>query len=311
MRLREREMPLDPEVERELEAIDRALAGEPVDPDLEPLAELARALSEERVDTEPGFAADLDQQVADGFPRPGRLPGPTGRAAEKLTAVPPRRILARPEPRPRCWWSPACDRPERRDLGWRRRELQHAAGAGPARASAGSPRRGGRAAGARRRAGRGVTARPSELAPNLPARENELVSTPPSFLELPPRESRCKAQGRPARRPGPVDLPGALPRPRPTASSTWYTTTAATFFARASPGATPTRPGRGWDTRASTLRSPLGSFPPPWATSPTWATSSREPTGAWTSRAGSCPPRSGSPRSRRRARTCCASSPKP
>ena len=97
MRLREREMPLDPEVERELEAIDRALAGEPVDPDLEPLAELARALSEERVDTEPGFAADLDQRVADGFPRPGQLAG-SHRLAElrkKLTAVPPRRILAR------------------------------------------------------------------------------------------------------------------------------------------------------------------------------------------------------------------------
>ncbi len=70
MRLREREMPLDPQVERELEAIDRAVAGEPVDPDLEVLAELARALREERVDTEPGFAAELDQRVADGFPRP-------------------------------------------------------------------------------------------------------------------------------------------------------------------------------------------------------------------------------------------------
>ena len=73
MKLREREMPLDPEVERELEAIDRALGDEPVDPDLEVLAELARALREERVGAEPGFAARLDQRVADGFPRPGRL----------------------------------------------------------------------------------------------------------------------------------------------------------------------------------------------------------------------------------------------
>lgn len=97
MRLPEREMPLDPQVERELEAIDRAVAGEPVDPDLEQLAELARALSEERMDTEPGFAANLDQRVADGFPRPGRLAG-SHRLAElwkALTAVPPRRILAR------------------------------------------------------------------------------------------------------------------------------------------------------------------------------------------------------------------------
>jgi hypothetical protein len=90
MKLREREMPLDPEVERELEAIDRALGGEPVDPDLEVLAELARALREERLGAEPGFAARLDQRVADGFPRPGRLEG----LRKRLTAAPPRRILA-------------------------------------------------------------------------------------------------------------------------------------------------------------------------------------------------------------------------
>ena len=83
-------MPLDPEVERELEAIDRALGGEPVDPDLEALAELARALREERVGAEPGFAAELDQRVAEGFPRTGRLDG----LRRRLTAVPPRRILA-------------------------------------------------------------------------------------------------------------------------------------------------------------------------------------------------------------------------
>ena len=70
MRLREADDALDPEVERELEAIDRALGGEQVDPDLEVLAELARALREERVGAEPDFAADLDQRVAEGFPRP-------------------------------------------------------------------------------------------------------------------------------------------------------------------------------------------------------------------------------------------------
>jgi Domain of unknown function (DUF4349) len=91
MRLREREMPLDPEVERELEAIDGALGGQPVDPDLEVLAELARALREERVGADPGFAADLDQRVAEGFPRSGRLEG----LRKRLTATPPRRILAR------------------------------------------------------------------------------------------------------------------------------------------------------------------------------------------------------------------------
>ena len=90
MKLREHEMPLDAEVERELEAIDRALSGEPVDPDLETLAELARALRDERVTAEPRFAAELDQQVAEGFPRAGRLDG----LRRRLTAVPPRRILA-------------------------------------------------------------------------------------------------------------------------------------------------------------------------------------------------------------------------
>ena len=48
MRLLEREMPPDPEIERELEALDRALAGEPVEPDLEHLAQLARELRSER-----------------------------------------------------------------------------------------------------------------------------------------------------------------------------------------------------------------------------------------------------------------------
>lgn len=96
MRLHEAEMPLDPEIERELEAIDRALGGEQVDPDLEVLAELALALREERVVAEPDFAADLDQRVTDGFPGSGQLGGSDRLAnwRKKLTAVPPRRILA-------------------------------------------------------------------------------------------------------------------------------------------------------------------------------------------------------------------------
>ena len=107
MKLREREMPMDPEVERELEAIDRALGGEPVDPDLEVLAELARALREERVGAEPGFAADLDQRVADGFPGPAPRPPARGAAQEAD------RRAAAPHPGPgrsrghACWWSPA------------------------------------------------------------------------------------------------------------------------------------------------------------------------------------------------------------
>ena len=78
MRLLEREMPLDPEVERELGAIDRALAGKPVDPDLEVLARLAVALRSERPEPDAEADARLDVLAAAGFPprtsdRLGRL----------------------------------------------------------------------------------------------------------------------------------------------------------------------------------------------------------------------------------------------
>jgi hypothetical protein len=78
MRLLEREMPLDPEVERELEAVDRALAGEPVDPDLEVLARLALELRSERPEPDAEADARLDVLAAAGFPprtsdRLGRL----------------------------------------------------------------------------------------------------------------------------------------------------------------------------------------------------------------------------------------------
>jgi hypothetical protein len=78
MRLLEREMPLDPDVERELEAVDRALAGEPVDPDLEVLARLALELRSERPEPDAEADARLDLLAAAGFPprtsdRLGRL----------------------------------------------------------------------------------------------------------------------------------------------------------------------------------------------------------------------------------------------
>src|SRR6478735_4856567 len=78
MRLVEHEMPLDPEVERELEAIDRALAGEPVDPDLAVLADLALELRSQRPEPTAEADARLDLLAAAGFPprtsdRLGRL----------------------------------------------------------------------------------------------------------------------------------------------------------------------------------------------------------------------------------------------
>jgi Domain of unknown function (DUF4349) len=101
MRLREQEMPLDPDVERELEAIDAALQGLRVAPELEDLAELVVSTRAERSGPEPGFAAELDEWAAAGFPRE-RRPGArdereasssVGGLRERLRALPPRRLL--------------------------------------------------------------------------------------------------------------------------------------------------------------------------------------------------------------------------
>jgi hypothetical protein len=107
MRLRERfpggrgDEPLDPEVERELAAIDAALAGEPVDADFDRIATLARDLRDERELPTPEFSERLDLWAAQGFPS-GRAPtkrtttgaSPLARARERLAAIPGRRILA-------------------------------------------------------------------------------------------------------------------------------------------------------------------------------------------------------------------------
>jgi hypothetical protein len=60
---------LTPEMMRELAAIDAALAGEPVEPDLADLAELTALLREERQEPDPTFARALDDRVKRGFPR--------------------------------------------------------------------------------------------------------------------------------------------------------------------------------------------------------------------------------------------------
>ncbi|MGH2926372.1 MAG: DUF4349 domain-containing protein, partial [Solirubrobacterales bacterium] len=83
MRLTEREMPLDPDVERRLEAIDSALAGRPVDPDLEELAMLAAEIRGGR--PEPSAKAEqmLDELAASGFPP--RRSDRVGRATRRVT----------------------------------------------------------------------------------------------------------------------------------------------------------------------------------------------------------------------------------
>src|SRR4051794_4933642 len=54
---------------RELAALDDALAGRPVDPDLADLAGLAVALRDERPVPEPAFARSLDERADRGFAR--------------------------------------------------------------------------------------------------------------------------------------------------------------------------------------------------------------------------------------------------
>jgi Domain of unknown function (DUF4349) len=94
-------MPLDPDVERELAAIDAGLLGLEVAPDLDDLAELARDARAEGPAPESDFAAKLDDWAAAGFPRDGRMSdggegerGPAlGGLRERLGTVPPRRLL--------------------------------------------------------------------------------------------------------------------------------------------------------------------------------------------------------------------------
>jgi hypothetical protein len=105
MRLRDREPELTAEQERELEAIDRALAGESVDADLAELATLAADLRAERPDPTEEWRDLMDERASAGFRRrqiasaarlwierlrelrPARVLVPAGAAATLLVAV--------------------------------------------------------------------------------------------------------------------------------------------------------------------------------------------------------------------------------
>jgi hypothetical protein len=101
MRLRDQDMPLDPDVERELAAVDAGLLGLEVAPDLQDLAELASDARAEAPAPESDFAAKLDEWAAAGFPRDGRVSDggegerrpALGGLRERLRTVPPRRLL--------------------------------------------------------------------------------------------------------------------------------------------------------------------------------------------------------------------------
>ncbi|MEA2154899.1 MAG: hypothetical protein QOE11_1039 [Solirubrobacteraceae bacterium] len=66
--------PLTPDEARELDALERALAGERVAPDLRELEELVYDLRATAPQMSPGFAARLERDVADGFPDPAERP---------------------------------------------------------------------------------------------------------------------------------------------------------------------------------------------------------------------------------------------
>lgn len=70
-----RESTLDPVAARELEALDAALAGGAVDPDLADLAVLAEDLRAVAPRPSEGFAAHLDERAAAGFPVPRAAAG--------------------------------------------------------------------------------------------------------------------------------------------------------------------------------------------------------------------------------------------
>ena len=66
--------PLTPDEARELDALDRALAGMPVDPDLRELEQLVADMRASAPEMSPAFAARLERDVADGFPEPVERP---------------------------------------------------------------------------------------------------------------------------------------------------------------------------------------------------------------------------------------------
>jgi Domain of unknown function (DUF4349) len=67
---------LSPEEERELDALDRALAGDPVDADLRELEDLVNDIRATAPQMSPGFAASLEHRVAEGFPATDEHPAP-------------------------------------------------------------------------------------------------------------------------------------------------------------------------------------------------------------------------------------------
>jgi hypothetical protein len=92
MRQRE-EHELSAEARRDLEALDRALAGDPVDPDLDGVATLARELRAARPQAAARFAAELDDRIAAGFSSAAAQPK-WNRIRDWLAGLRPMQVVA-------------------------------------------------------------------------------------------------------------------------------------------------------------------------------------------------------------------------
>lgn len=79
---------LTPEQEQELEAIDRALAGEPVEFELRELEELVLDIRATAPEMTPAFAARLEHEVSEGFPTPREPPALVRRPGRRWLLLP-------------------------------------------------------------------------------------------------------------------------------------------------------------------------------------------------------------------------------
>ncbi len=85
--------PLSPEEARELDALERALAGDPVDSDLCELEQLVVDVRATAPEMNPGFAARLEHEVAEGFPQSQEHPVPRRRSRRRVL-IPAGGVLA-------------------------------------------------------------------------------------------------------------------------------------------------------------------------------------------------------------------------
>jgi hypothetical protein len=86
--------PLTPDQGRELDALDRALAGEPVQPHLRELEELVHDIRATAPEMSPGFAARLEHEVSEGFPTPREQPSRVHRPGRRWLLLPAAGSLA-------------------------------------------------------------------------------------------------------------------------------------------------------------------------------------------------------------------------